>query len=171
MLPFVLPVLWLAITLHGAGPSPAGSRTEFGTLLNRLWMFASPLHSPSTGDAPALWFLAMLGLALLALMFSRLFSVRGPQLVLAPPVAPPVAPARRSVLLVFVVPPLALPRLEFLLLHRGVPRAARVVLLPRVLATRGYPSPPTGQPSRIARFFSARCCFPTPPFLRQHQRC
>lgn len=84
MLPFVLPVLWLAITLHGAGPSPAGSRTEFGTLLNRLWMFASPLHSPSTGDAPALWFLAMFGLALLALVFSRLFSVRGPQLVLAP---------------------------------------------------------------------------------------
>ena len=83
MVPFLLPIIWLLVTLADAPPSPSGSYTSFGPLVLRLRMFASPLMAPNAQDFPVLNLLGALGIALLAVIFIQLLRKRGPQLVLA----------------------------------------------------------------------------------------
>lgn len=89
MIPFGLPVVWLAVTILTGPDGPGSSRTEFGGLDHRLAAFGSPLRAPNTTGFPVLEVLAVLGLGLLALCLSRMFSTQGPQLRLHPRVKGP----------------------------------------------------------------------------------
>lgn len=84
MIPFVLPVVWLAVTLLAGPEAPGSSRTEYGGIAVRLAALVSPLVAPNTVDFRLLDLLAVLGLALLALCLSRMWSPEGPRLVLHP---------------------------------------------------------------------------------------
>lgn len=84
MLPFILPVFYLAFSLHEAPPSPAGTLTAFGGLTTRLSMLVSPLFSPNTNDFPAMNILSIVGLLLLVLVSSRVLSKQGPRLIIHP---------------------------------------------------------------------------------------
>ena len=89
MVPFALPIAWLAFTILTGPDGPGSSRTEFGRLALRLVAFGSPLAAPNTAAFPVLDLLALLGLALLALCLSRIFSAEGPRLRLDPRVKGP----------------------------------------------------------------------------------
>ncbi len=99
MVPFALPVAWLAFTILTGPDAPGSSRTEFGSLASRLIAFGSPLIAPNTVEFPVLDLLAVLGLGLLALCLSRIFSAEGPRLRLHPRVkGPAIALAVAAVL-------------------------------------------------------------------------
>lgn len=102
MIPFALPVLWLAGTILTGPPSPAGSYTSYGGL--QFWIMAlmSPLNAPNTGEMPIMNGLGAIGLILLGFFFFSLFLRRGPRLSLAPRlIGPAVALAVAAILAPF----------------------------------------------------------------------
>lgn len=86
MLPFIVPLVWLFVTLHAAGPAEQGTKTAYGVeLVYRFEMLVAPLWADNAKDFPLLNALAIVGLLLLALVFSRLLPGRGPRLIVARP--------------------------------------------------------------------------------------
>ena len=90
MLPFILPVFWLVYSLDKPPSPTAGNMITFGGLREHLMMLTSPLFAPNTAEFPALNQLAIAGLLLLAVVFSRQFSKQGPRLILNPLLRGPV---------------------------------------------------------------------------------
>ncbi len=82
MLPFAVPVFWLALNILTGPETPAGTRTEFGELINRFGAVTSPFMAWNTESMPQINLIGYLAAGFLALCFATLFWKRGPHLVL-----------------------------------------------------------------------------------------
>jgi hypothetical protein len=83
MVPFVLPVLWLALSLLDAPPAPSGNFTSYGSWDALFWRLFFLLIAPNAAGFSALNLLGMLGLGLIWAVTAKLWSKSGPRLVLA----------------------------------------------------------------------------------------
>lgn len=84
MLPFALPIIWLVFTILTEPPSPAGTRTEFGSLIGRWVAFISPFTSWSTHGMPQINQTGSMGFWLFMLCLATFLLRRGPRLSLHP---------------------------------------------------------------------------------------
>lgn len=145
LLPFGIPVLWLALTLMSGQDTPGASRIGFGSPEVLFWAIVSPLAAPGNLGFSDFNALSLAGFALLIACLSRMFFDRGTQLLLDPRMKGPVI----ALAVAAVLAPLCLNGVLFV--HIRVP----VVLVVLLIAGTSWRGMPVRQGALLALIFAA----------------